>query len=194
MRPRLPALLLLPIAAALLAPAAGALTVSGRVAGSVSPETRVGAWAVSASGQPVQELASVAVTGGRFRLDLPAAAPPARAQTPLSAQNVAWPGVLDPVSVSAPAQATELKFFTYRDVNRSGARDEGEPLAEAAATTPRGTLFVVWVSADVTVKANRGYEAALRRGWNALLVEVARAVRTLPLADGAADITLNAGR
>ncbi|MEF2279524.1 hypothetical protein V3W47_14575 [Deinococcus sp. YIM 134068] len=185
---------LLPLAAALLASSAGALTVTGRVAGSVSPDTRVGAWAVSASGQPVQELASVAVTDGRFRLGVPDAAPPARAQTALNAQNVAWPGVLDPVSVSAPAQAAELKFFTYRDVNRSGGRDEGETLNEATATTARGNLFVVWVSADVTVKANRGYEAALKRGWNALLVEVARAVRVSPFADGAVDVTLNAGR
>ncbi|WP_216329622.1 hypothetical protein [Deinococcus aestuarii] len=184
----------LPLAAALLAPPAGALTVTGSVAGSALPETRVGVWAVSASGQPVQEVASVPVTaGGRFRLGLPDTVPAPRAQTPLSAQNVAWPGVLDPVSVSAPAQAAELKFFTYRDVNRNGTRDESEELNEATANLGRGTLFVVWVGSDVTVKANRGYEAALKRGWNALVVEVARAVKVTPYADGA-EVTLRAGR
>ncbi|WP_102125386.1 hypothetical protein [Deinococcus planocerae] len=186
---------LLPLAAALLAPSAGALTVTGSVAGNVSPETRVSVWAVSASGQPVQEIASVPVTsGGRFRLDLPGNAPAPRALTPLSAQNVSWPGVLDPVTVSAPAQAAELKFFTYRDANRNGTRDEGETLNEATANVGRGTLFVVWVGGDVTVKANRGYEAALKRGWNALVVEVARAVKVAPYADGSAEVTLQAGR
>lgn len=184
----------LALTAALLAGSGGALTVTGSVTGSVPPDTRVSGWAVTASGQPVQEIVSVTVTGGQFRLEVPTAAPTARAQTALTSQNVAWPGVLDPVTVSSAAQTAELKFFTYRDTNRSGQHDEGEALREVAPTAGRGSLFVVWVNTDVTVKANRGYAALLKRGWNAFVVEVGRVVRVAPFIEGEVGVTLDAGR
>jgi len=182
------------LAAALLAGSGHALTVTGSVQGSVPGDTRLSGWAVSASGQPVQEIVSVPVNAGRFRLELPPAAPSFRAQTALNAANVAWPGVLDPVSVSAQPQTAELKFFTYRDTNRSGQRDEGEPLREVSLNTARGSLFVVWVNADVTVRASRGYEVALKRGWSAYVVEVARAVKVAPFVDGVATVSIDLGR
>lgn len=179
---------------ALLASSGGALTVTGKVEGSVPTGTRVSGWAVSASGQPVQEIVSVPVNGGAFRLDIPEAAPSFRAQTALSSQNVAWPGVLDPVTVSAETQTAELKFFTYRDANRNGQHDEGEALREVTLNVGSGSLFVVWVNSDVTVKASRGYQAALGRGWNAFVVEVGRAVKVAPFKDGVAAVTLALGR
>ncbi|EYB67709.1 hypothetical protein DEIPH_ctg033orf0139 [Deinococcus phoenicis] len=185
---------LLPLAAALFAGSGSALTVTGSVAGSVPADTRLSGWAVSASGQPVQELVSVPVSGGQFRLDLPAAAPSPRAQTALTAQNVSWPGVLDPVVVSGTAQASELKFFTYRDVNRSGQHDDGEALREVTLNVGGGSLFIAWVSADVTVKASRGYETVLKRGWNAFAVEVGRTVKAAPFVEGQDTAVLNLGR
>ncbi|WP_034384090.1 hypothetical protein [Deinococcus sp. YIM 77859] len=186
---------LLPLLALLLLGRGHALTVTGNVTGSVPAEARVGAWAVSASGQPVQELLSAPVqSGGEFRLNLPTAPPSPRVQVPLTAQNVAWPGVLDPVTVSGSALATELRLFIYRDANRNGQRDEGEPLREVTPNAGRGTLLTVWVSADVTVRAGRGYEATLKRGWNALVVEVGRAVRVTPVTGDAVDVSLSLGR
>lgn len=176
--------------AALLAGSGSALTLAGRVVGTPAPDTRLSVWAVGAAGQPVQELVSVPLQGERFQLALPPAPPSFRAQGELSAQNIAWPGVLDPVTVTGSAQVAELKFFTYRDLNRSGQRDEDEALREVTVTAGRGTLFAAWVNADVTVRAARGYEAALKRGWNALVVEVGRTVRVTPFASGAVEVTL----
>lgn len=182
------------LAAALLAPSGAALTVTGKVEGTVPADTRVSGWAVSASGQPVQEIVSVPVNGGQFRLEIPGASPSFRAQTALNPQNVTWPGVLDPVTVSAETQTAELKFFTYRDANRNGQNDEGEELREVTLNAGRGSLFVVWVNSDVTVKASRGYEVALKRGWNAFVVEVGRAVKVAPFRDGVAAVSLSLGR
>lgn len=182
------------LAAALLLGSGSALTVTGSVSGSVPGDTRLSGWAVSASGQPVQEIVSVPVNAGRFQLEVPPAPPSFRAQTTLNAANVAWPGVLDPVSVSAQPSAAELKFFSYRDANRNGQHDETEALREVTLRTTRGSLFVVWVGSDVTVKASRGYQATLARGWNAFVIEVGRAVRVAPFVDGVAAVTLDLGR
>lgn len=185
---------LLPLLALLCLGTGYALTVTGNVTGRPAADTRVSGWAVSASGQPVQELVSAPVQGGQFRLALPAAAPSARSQELLAPQSVTWPGVLDPVSVSGSALAAELRFFVYRDANRNGERDEGEPLREVTLNAGRGTLCAVWVSADVTVRAGRGYEAALKRGWNALVVEVGRTVRVTPVSGDEVEVSLNLGR
>lgn len=180
--------------AALLLGTAAALSVTGTVVGTVPSDLRVSGWAVSPAGQPLEELVSVPVTGNTFRLEIPTSPPTFRAQTALSPRNVAWPGVLDPVRVSAQPQTAELKFFTYRDLNRSGQRDASEPLREVTLDTERGTLFVVWVSGDVDVQASRGYAVSLVRGWNAFEVEVGRAVRIAPFKDGIARVTLELGR
>ncbi|MBZ9711904.1 hypothetical protein [Deinococcus multiflagellatus] len=167
----------------LLAAQASALTIQGTVEGAASSDLRVAAVVVNPFGQAVQEVSSVPVDGGRFRLELPTTAPTARAQVTLTPQNVNWPGVIDPIQVSSQAQVAELKFFTYRDLNNNGRRDENEALRDVQPETDRGTLFVAWVNTDVTVKANRGYEAAFKRGWNAFLVDVGRAVKVQPFAD-----------
>jgi len=168
-------------------------TVTGTVTGNAAEGTRISGWAVTPSGQAVQEIVSVPINGGKFRLELPTIAPSARAQTTLSAQNVSWPGVIDPVTVSASVQTAELKFFTYRDTNRNGVRDDNEPLNEVTLNSGSSSMFVAWVGTDVTVKANRGYEASLKRGWNIFLVDVGRAVKVSPYAD-TAQVTLNLGR
>ncbi|MDB5046923.1 MAG: hypothetical protein JWQ08_2973 [Deinococcus sp.] len=175
-----------------LAPAQ-ALDIAGTVTGTPADGTRVSGWAVTPSGQAVQEIVSVPINSGKFRLQLPTIAPSARAQTTLSAQNVSWPGVIDPVSVSAAVQTAELKFFTYRDANRNGQRDDNEPLNEVTLNSGNSSLFVAWVGTDVTVKANRGYEASLKRGWNAFLVDVGRAVKVAAFPE-AAQVSLTLGR
>ncbi|UBV43805.1 hypothetical protein LAJ19_06215 [Deinococcus taeanensis] len=172
---------------------AGALTVAGSVEGSVPPDLRVAGVVVSPFGQVIQEVASVPVTQGRFTLELPSAAPSARAQAVLTPQNVTWPGVIDPVQVSAQAQVAELKFFTYRDVNNNGRRDENEALREVTAQVRGASLFVVWVNTDVTVTASKGFQAPLRRGWNAFLLDVGRVVKVQPFADSTV-VTVRVGR
>lgn len=172
--------LLLPIALGLLAGSASALTVAGTVDGPVTPETRLGAWVVTPLGEAVEEVAGTPVRGGRFSLDLPTTVPDLKAQVPLTPQNVTWPGIIDPVAVSNPVQVAELRFYTYPDTNTNGRRDAGEALREVTPTAANATLFIAWVSGDVTVRASKGYEAALKRGWNAFLVNVGRAVSVQP--------------
>lgn len=159
------------------------LTIRGSVEGSGPADTRVAGFVVSPFGQAVEEVTSVPLENGRFVLEIPTTAPTARAQVDLTPQNVTWPGVIDPVQVSGQARVAELKFFVYRDVNRNGRRDDAEALRDVMPNVDRATLFVAWVNTDVTVKASRGYEATLKRGWNALIVDVGRAVRVQPFGD-----------
>lgn len=184
---------LLSLALALTVAPASALTVTGTVQGNVTPESRLGGFAVTPFGQPVQELVSAPLDGGSFRLDIPAAAPPARAQAVLTAQNVSWPGVIDPVQISAAAQAGELKFFVYRDQNGNARHDDNEVLREVSPMVGKSPLFVPWVSTDVTVSANKGYQVALKKGWNAFLVDVGRTVNVRTYPDGTA-VLLPVGR
>ena len=95
---------------------AGALTLSGKLEGNVTPETRLSGWVVKGSGQPVQELVSVPVKGGSFALALPAEAPSGQVQMPVDSR-ISWPGLMDFGKASAAAQAAEMKFFLYRDTN-----------------------------------------------------------------------------
>lgn len=177
----------------LLLTQAAALTVSGTVDGGVNDDTRIGGFIVSAVGQPLQEVVSTTVKDGKFRLEVPADAPTTRGQVKLTPQNVSWPGVIDPVSVVGDAQAAELKFFAYRDQNGNAQRDDGEPLRELSPNVGKASLFIAWVSADVTVKANKGYEATLKRGWNAFIVDVGKAVKVQPFQD-ATVVTVRMGR
>jgi hypothetical protein len=158
---------------------AAALTVSGTVEGNAGG-SRIGAFAVTPFGQTVQEVVSAPITAGQFRLEVPGGAPAARAQAPLSPQNVSWPGVIDPVQVSAAAQVAELRLFVYADANGNGHRDEGEGLREVTPMLGNSALFITWVSGDVTVTAGKGYRAELRKGWNAFVVDVGRTVRVQP--------------
>lgn len=167
---------------ALMAGQGAALRVAGTAEGA-GPASRIGAFAVTPYGQPVQEMASASVEAGRFRLEVPAGPPSDRAQTSLTPRTVSWPGVIDPVVVSGEAQTSELKFFAYRDVNDSGRHDAAELLREVTPHVGKSTLFVVWVNTEVTVRAGKGYEATLKRGWNAFVVDVGRGVRVQPFTE-----------
>src|SRR6478672_11610408 len=138
----------LPVLLALAAGHGAALTVAGTADG-VGPDTRIGGFVVTPYGQPLQEFVSVPVQNGRFQLQVPETVPPARAQVNLTPQNISWPGVIDPVTVSTPVQAAELKFFAYRDQNANGHYDDGETMREVPPTAGSATLFVTWVSGDV---------------------------------------------
>ncbi|CAM3721426.1 hypothetical protein [Deinococcus frigens] len=183
----------LSLALGLTLASASALTVTGMVQGGVTPETRIGGFAVTPFGQPVQELVSASLSGGKFRLDVPTGAPSGRAQAVLTPQNVSWPGVTDPVQISAAAFAGELKFFTYRDLNGNERHDDNEALTEATVMVGKAALFIPWVSADVMVTANKGYLASLRKGWNAVLVEVGRTVNVQPYPSGT-EVVISVGR
>uniref|UniRef100_UPI002869AF5D hypothetical protein n=1 Tax=Deinococcus sp. TaxID=47478 RepID=UPI002869AF5D len=143
---------------ALLVLAAGqamALTVTGTAEG-VGPDMRIGGFVVTPYGQPLQEAVSVPIRDGRFQLSVPETIPPTRAQVSLTPQNVSWPGVIDPVTVSSAVQSAELKFFAYRDQNTNGHRDDSEALREVPPAVGNATLFVTWVSGDVWVTASKG--------------------------------------
>ncbi|NTX99398.1 hypothetical protein [Deinococcus sp. JMULE3] len=174
--------------------AASALTVKGTVSGAnVTPDLRVAGVVITPSGQFVQELSSVPVEGGSFTMEIPDTSPLPRAMVSLTPQNVNWPGVIDPVQVSGQAQVAELKLFTYRDQNNNGRRDDNEPLREAMSDARGANLFVVWANTDVTVTANKGFRAPLKRGWNAFLVDVGKAVSVQPFADSTV-VTVRIGR
>ncbi|WP_414656853.1 hypothetical protein ACINK0_12105 [Deinococcus sp. VB343] len=169
---------------------AGAVSVSGAVAGEAAPETRLAAWAVSPFGQPLQALADSALTADRFALTLPDAAPAERLRFAVG-ERTSWPGLVDFAGASAPVSATEVKFFVYQDANRNGVRDEGETLREVRLNAGKSDLFVVWSSAAVTVRGGGGYQADLKAGWNVMTVELRKSVKVAPYAGGPLQLDLN---
>ncbi|SEI62322.1 hypothetical protein SAMN04488058_101164 [Deinococcus reticulitermitis] len=171
--------LTVPLMASAVAVNTSGVVVGGAVVGNVAPETRLSAWVVTPFGQPVQLLAETALAGDTFRLTLPDTAPQDRLRVPVD-ERTAWPGLVDFAGASVQARAAELKFFTYRDANGNGKRDEAEPLREVRLNAGKGELFMVWATPDVSVRGGGGYEANLKSGWNALVVEVRRPVRIAP--------------
>ena len=183
---------LLTLSAPLLAGTAGAATVGvvrGTVAGDTALDTRIGVWAVSPFGQPLQQLADAPLQDGKFALILPTAAPAERLQFAVG-ERTSWPGLVDFAGTSVPLRATELKFFLYRDSNGNGQRDEGEALREVRPSVGKGELFVVWAATPATVNGAGGYQADLQAGWNTLVVEVRRPVRVQPYSGANVDINL----
>ena len=166
---------------ALLAGRGLAFTVSGTVGGSVPTQSRVGGFLVDGSGTPLQEIASVPISGGRFSLSLPDGTPAARAFYPLRPDLIVWPGVLEPVTVSAPANVADLRLYVYVDRNGNGRRDPAEPLLEAPPQVGRALVQLSYASTGVRVSAARGYDVTLVPGWNGLLVEVGRSLRVTAL-------------
>lgn len=145
---------------------------------------RLGVWQVSAYGQPQNELSAVALSGSGAAL--PALATPSET-LPVNS-SLSWPGLVDFASASSPARVAETKFFLYKDTNNNAKRDEGETMREVrvSAKNTRGALFLVWASEDVIIKAGRGYEAHLKKGWNPLLLEVKSQVNLSPWPQGVA--------
>lgn len=170
---------------------ASAQSLSGALEGTVMPDSRLSGWAVKASGQPVKELVSVPLKGETFKITLPAEAPAANLQGPVD-NRITWPGLVDFDKASAPAQAAEMKFFIYRDSNGNGERDDNEPLKEVRLNAGKSFVFVVWANNDVTVTGSNGYQAALKKGWNALTVEVRNTVSVKPL-DPKTTLQVNVG-
>lgn len=140
------------------------LQVEGDTAG-----WRLGVWLVSAYGEPLREVSAVNLAKNTT---LPLLPDPT--ETIAVGPALAWPGLVDFASASAPARVSETKFFLYQDKNNNAKRDANEPLQEVklSAADKKGRLFLVWASEDVTIKAGRGYEAKLNKGWNPLLVDI----------------------
>jgi hypothetical protein len=153
------------------------LAVSGTVSGSVPPQARVSGYIIDTSGSPVSELVSVPLTGGKFSLELPSVLPPQRALSPLRADSLFWPGVLEPVNVTGQANSAELRFYVYGDSNGNGRRDAGEALQEAVPFVGKSVVVITFASAPVQIGAARGFQASLKPGWNGLVIEVGRAVK-----------------
>ncbi|MFC4453177.1 hypothetical protein [Deinococcus sonorensis] len=172
---------------------AAALSVSGTVTGSPPPQARVAGFVLDPAGQPGAEVVSVPVQDGRFSLDLPDVAPPGRYLSSLRPDAIAWPGVLEPITVSGEASIADLRLYVYADRNGNGRYDSGEGLQEAVPVVGRATLVLSWASTDARVNAARGFSATLGRGWNGLLVEVGRTVKVAP-AGRTVNVTLTVGR
>ncbi|MGY2892273.1 hypothetical protein [Deinococcus sp. UYEF24] len=160
-----------------LAQAGAGLAVSGTVSGNVPAQARVGGFVVDSSGNPVAELVSVAVTGGRFGLELPTVTPPSGALSTLRPDSVFWPGLLEPVTVSGQASTADVRFYVYGDKNGNGRRDDTETLQESVAFVGKSLLVVSYSTGAAQVNAARGFQANLKPGWNGLLIEVGKAVK-----------------
>lgn len=171
---------------------ATAQSLSGAIEGTPSADTRLSGWAVKSSGQPAKELVSIPLKAGTFTIALPIEAPAANLQGPVD-NRITWPGLVDFDKASAAAQATEMKFFIYRDTNANGERDENEPLKEVRLNVGKGFLFVVWGSNDVNVSGSNGYNAELKKGWNAFTVDVRSTVSVKPL-DPKTTLQINIGK
>lgn len=158
---------------------AGAIGISGAVVGTPAPDTRLGAWVVSAFGEPQGQVADSSLSNATFKLEVPATPPQDKWLAPVG-NDLTWPGLVDFAGASVPARAAELRFFTYRDSNGNSKRDETEPLREVRLNGGKSDLFVVWLSAATSVKGGGGYQADLQAGWNVMLVEVRKTVRVAP--------------
>ena len=174
-------------------PTGAGLAISGTVSGSVPAQARVGGFVIDSSGNPVAELVSVAVTGGRFGLELPSVTPPGGALSTLRPASIFWPGLLEPVSVSGQASTADLKFYVYNDSNGNGRRDDTEPLQETVAFVGKSLLVVSYATGAAQVNAARGFQANLKPGWNGLLIEVGKVVR-VSSSSSIGGVTLNVQR
>jgi hypothetical protein len=155
---------------------AQALTLQGTVQGGAALPTsaRLSVWSEGASGSASAELTSVPINGGTFSLPLLDTAPISRVQYPLRPESIGWPGVIGDVRVSAPVQVSDLGFYVYGDTNGNGRRDANEALLDAFPEVDRQPVVTVWVSGDVKISGGRGFELALRSGWNTFTVELGR--------------------
>lgn len=139
---------------------------------------RVGVFAVERSGAPVQELASAPLgADGSFALTLPETAPPERAVGAIVPEGLDWPGLVGRVTLSNPARAARAVLRAYTDADGKGAFGPGDSLWETAVTRgTRGAVILVWTDGRVQVKAERGFDLTLERGWNLAIIEVSRTV------------------
>lgn len=153
------------------------LAVSGTVSGNVPAQARVGGFVVDGSGNPVAELVSVAVTGGRFSLELPSITPPGGSLSTLRPDSIFWPGLLEPVTVTGQASTADLKFYVYNDKNGNGRRDDTETLQESVAFVGKSLLVVSYATGAAQINAAHGFQANLKPGWNGLLIEVGKTVK-----------------
>ncbi len=153
------------------------LAVSGTVSGNVPAQARVGGFVVDGSGNPVAELVSVAVTGGRFSLELPTITPPGGSLSTLRPDSIFWPGLLEPVTVTGQASTADLKFYVYNDKNGNGRRDDTETLQESVAFVGKSLLVVSYATGAAQINAAHGFQANLKPGWNGLLIEVGKTVK-----------------
>lgn len=153
------------------------LAVSGTVSGNVPAQARVGGFVVDGSGNPVAELVSVAVTGGRFSLELPSITPPGGSISTLRPDSIFWPGLLEPVTVTGQASTADLKFYVYNDKNGNGRRDDTETLQESVAFVGKSLLVVSYATGAAQINAAHGFQANLKPGWNGLLIEVGKTVK-----------------
>lgn len=164
-----------------LASGAQALTLQGTVAGGadLGASPRLGLWQLNASGNTVGgELTSTPITGGKFSLELPSAAP--GSQYALRPDSIGWPGVVGDVQVEPSVQASDVAFFVYSDSNGNGERDSNEALHDAFPDVQHQPLFVVWAAAPSKITAGKGFSVALGAGWNAFTVELGKSATVSP--------------
>ena len=173
-----------------LAGLAGALSLNGTAGPNLPAEARLGVFLVGPSGSALSEFASAPIQAGRFSLTLPEGAPDLAARFPLRRENITWPSVLDPVSLSREVSAGELRAYVYTDSSGDGRFERGEPLTETPLHVGRDAVVLVWVDNDTRVQAARGFEASLRRGWNALSISPGKAVKVSPYAGGTLNLTV----
>lgn len=178
------------IMAILACSAASAVEVSGKVSGKIEPDTRMAGFSVTAFGKPVTELFSVPLQGDQFKITLPNTTPQEQSLVEID-KRLTWPGLIFK-KVSSPAQAAEMKVFTYVDANKNQKHDENEILHEIRLNTGKAQLFIVWANTAVTVEGERGYQAQLNQGWNVLTIKVSNPIQVKAFA--ADPVTIKLGK
>lgn len=159
--------------------AAQGLSLQGQLQGERREEgLSIGIWTVSPAGQTGQLVAAAPVSAsGAWKVVL--STPPAGAQ-PLS-PNLGWPGLLPPVQLSGTPRGQEVRAYAFVDSDGNGQPDSASAtLREVALRDGNRSLFLVWVEQPVTVSAERGYQASLSAGWNALQLGLGQQITLEP--------------
>ena len=128
------------------------------------------------SGRAGGEVASVAVSGAGFSLNVPEVTPPANWVQGLSPEALDWPGLIGKVSLTGSAKVAQAALRAYVDADGSKSFTAGDTPLESFVTRGRGGIVTVWSDARVRIQADRGFDLTLEPGWNLVVIELGKTV------------------
>jgi hypothetical protein len=161
--------------------------ISGSVKTSgVISQLRVGAFVIDRNGKPIQELGSSLPANGSFNLSLPETVPATSNLTPLSSENLDWPGLIGNVRLQGATKAAHANLRGYIDADKNGAFSAGDSVLETSLTRGRGNLVLIYAADRFRVQGDRGFDVSLEEGWNLISIELGKTVtaKRVPSLDG----------